>query len=146
MTTATTKAIIDYAENWFEKHAGKTVDNRGFKRFLATDAAREIEDRDDAIRLYEAATGKHATTTYGLEYGSRAYCDERKTFMNYVERYICATICTVPTSASDLIHDTDSRGVCRRLRNFLKDAASAGVIRSMEVSTCGKVAIRLYFV
>lgn len=140
-----TTDLIAYANKWADDRiCGITKQRVGFKRFLASDSGKAL-DYEVAKNVYEAITGDSAEYVVNGGHDEVTLSRDKEIFVRVV-RLMSKRINNTPQSASDIIGFTDRDGVYRTVRNFLQDAARDGVIKSMEISTCGRVAIRLYFV
>lgn len=129
------------------------VERKSYKRFKAAVAAEGVNE-DTLRKLFEAATGKTATYV--------PHCNVNPTVLREYRRHAMAIVDAMDgklTSVTDLAeragvhYKTRTRmwGASGRaayendpVRKCLHEMGKAGIIGMVEVTTCGKCAIRLY--
>lgn len=128
------------------------VERKSYKRFKAAVAAEGVSE-DTLRKLFEAATGKTATYVPYCNVNPEIRREDRKAAMAIVD-----AMDGKPTSITDLAERATvnfyrvpwgieyHHGAYKNnaVRKCLHEMGKAGIIGMVEVSTCGKCAIRLY--
>lgn len=146
------KTAYEFIEQFFAiPEEQEPVERKSYKRFKAAVAAEGMSE--DTLRtLFKAATGKTATYV--------PYRNVSPTVLRTYRRQAEAIVDAMdskPASISDLAFRADVTATIWTLRGYVPEAYSndsvrkclhemgkAGIIGMVEVSTCGKCAIRLY--
>ena len=147
-----TTSIIKFIDTFFEDRSRKKA-RKEFKRFR--DVMPDGMEPQEIEAMYKAFSGKPAF--YGKEcfYSPEELADAKSIVLDMLQ-YIDGE----PTSFADIyIKYLEKRGFNIRFMNALpripyepmlrrcfKELATNNLIRCIEVKTCGKVAIRLYWV
>lgn len=125
------------------------VERKSYKRFKAAVAAEGVDEKT-LRKLFEAATGKTATYV--------PYCPASPTIRRenrHQAKAIVKAMDGKPASVSDLALRANVGGhyawngyhqayANDSVRKCLHEMGKAGIIGMVEVTTCGKCAIRLY--
>lgn len=146
------KTAYEFIDQFFAiSEESGPVERKSYKRFKAAVAAEGMSE--DTLRaLFEAATGKTATYV--------PYCPASPTIRRENRHQAKAIVDAMdgkPASVSDLALRADvTATIWTRMgyapkayendsvRKCLHEMGKAGIIGMVEVTTCGKIAIRLY--
>lgn len=147
------QTAYEFIEQFFAiPEEDEPVERKSYKRFKAAVAAEGVSE-DTLRKLFEAATGKTATYVPYCNVNPETRRENRKAAMAIVD-----AMSGKPSSVTDLANRAkvnfyyNGWNVIHRVGSYKNDAVrkclhemgEAGIIGMVEVSTCGKCAIRLY--
>lgn len=145
-TNMSKQAAREFVERYFAIEEGGTCERKAYTRFKNSTAV-EGMDENTKRALFEAATGKTATYDNSGNFDPiKRRSDERDA------QAIVNAMDGKPTSLSDLAikagvvsHKwSGNEYASRSVRKCIHEMGKAGIIGMVEITTCGKCAIRLY--
>lgn len=143
------KTMHDFISRYYSRKEGETCERKSFVRFRdAMPATMDANAIENAYTAFSGKSPRYVKTACGSlsDYDREEYARKACT--------IADSLTHDPTSFTDLYN---AAGVGRHwptgapvestdnLRKCFKKAADAGIIGCMEIKTCGKCAIRLYY-
>lgn len=143
------KTMHDFISRYYSRKEGETCERKSFVRFRdAMPATMDANAIENAYTAFSGKSPRYVKTACGTlsDYDREEYARKACT--------IADSLTHDPTSFTDLynkaglnpfgyshapMHGTTS------IRKCFKRAADAGIIGCVEIKTCGKCAIRLYY-
>lgn len=142
----------EFVSNYYDVEKGvETCERKSFVRFRdAMPLGLDAEQVENAYRAFSGKSPRYNKTATSMEpWRTEQYKNEANRIVDALTHN--------PTSLTDLYnkaglnpltkygHSTAIMGACSSLRKCFKAMAAAGIVGCMEIRTCGKCHIRLYY-